>query len=313
MLKIAYTFQEERKEKIMKKRYLVVGVCAAMLLQSMTVLAAPKQMSDGTFFDAEYYAASNPDVKAVFGTNEQNLYLHYKMCGKNEGRKPVAPTQYETPVTPSVSNIMENGFDPVYYANHYPDVVAVLGRDPQKLYQHYTLFGKNEGRKAHADTSTTNTSNTSSSSASSNNVYQFGLDKTQYNRVMQRVDDNSGKAKTFISKLNDYRSSNDKKKVYRDDSLSQAATLLAMEMDDNNKASSKRPNGNSYSTVYSQFGINDYDYHGMVYQKNSSADTDDLLDEWKSDSNDVSELLNKHYKYAGVGRSNKYWVVLFTD
>ena len=65
MLKIAYTFQEERKEKIMKKRYLVVGVCAAMLLQSMTVLAAPKQMSDGTFFDAEYYAASNPDVKAV--------------------------------------------------------------------------------------------------------------------------------------------------------------------------------------------------------------------------------------------------------
>ena len=30
----------------MKKRYLVVGVCAAMLLQSMTVLAAPKQMSE---------------------------------------------------------------------------------------------------------------------------------------------------------------------------------------------------------------------------------------------------------------------------
>lgn len=304
----------------MKKRYLIIGFCAAvMLLQSMTVFAAPKQMSDGTFFDAVYYANTYPDVKAVFGTNEQNLFTHYKLFGKKEGRNPVPPTQYQTPLTPSVSNIMQNGFDPVFYANHNPDVVAVFGKDPQLLYQHYILFGKNEGRKPHSvyDTTSTGTASTGTATtgttSSGTDVYQFGLDKTQYDRVIQRVDDNSGKAKTLVSKLNDYRSGNDKKKVYRDDSLSQAATLLAMEMDDNNKASSKRPNGNSYSTVYSQFGIGDYDYHGMVYQKNSSSDTDDLLDAWKNDSDDNSELLDKHYKYVGVGRSNKYWVLLFTD
>lgn len=299
----------------MKKRYLIIGFCAAMMmLHSMTVFAAPKQMNDGTFFDAEYYANSNPDVKAIFGTNEQNLFTHYKLFGKKEGRNPVPPTQYQTPLTPSVSNIMQNGFDPVYYANHNPDVVAVFGTDPQTLYQHYILFGKNEGRRAHSvyDTSTTNITS-SGTTSSGTDVYQSGLDKTQYDRVIERVDDNSSKAKTLVNKLNDYRSSNDKKKLHRDDSLAQAATLLAMEMDDNNKASGKRPNGDSYSSVLTQFGITDYDYRGMVYQKNSSSDTDDLLREWKNDSSDNEELLDKHYKYVGVGRSNKYWVLLFTD
>ena len=133
----------------MKKKWILIGILAAAMLQtSMTAFAAPKQMSDGTVFDAAYYASSNPDVKAIFGTNEQNLYMHYKMFGKNEGRLPVAPTTYPTPVTqPSVTNIMENGFDPVYYANNNKDVVAVIGNDPQQLYLHYTLFGKNEGRK----------------------------------------------------------------------------------------------------------------------------------------------------------------------
>ena len=43
---------------------------------------------------------------------------------------------------------MENGFDPVYYANNNKDVVAVIGNDPQQLYLHYTLFGKNEEERA---------------------------------------------------------------------------------------------------------------------------------------------------------------------
>lgn len=89
--------------------------------------------------------------------------------------------------------------------------------------------------------------------------------------------------------------------------------MLAMEMDDVEKASSTRPNGNSYSSVFSQFGISGYEYQGMIYQKNNTSDMSKLLEEWKSDSGDRSELQNKRYKYAGVGRSNKYWVVLFTD
>lgn len=300
----------------MKKKWIVAGLLAAVMLQSsVTAFAAPKQMSDGTVFDAVYYADSNPDVKAVFGTNEQNLYTHYKLFGKNEGRLPVAPTQYATPVSQqNVASIMENGFDPVYYANNNKDVVAVLGNDPQQLYLHYTLFGKNEGRRGCAPASTTSAATAATTgSSSSSGTELYGLDKTQLDRVLQRVDSNTGYAKDLVSSLNSYRVDEDKKKLYRDTALAEAATLLAMEMDDNEKGSSTRPNGNSYSSVFSQFGISDYDEYGMVYQKSNSTDPDKLLEEWKSHSGDKSELLNKHYKYVGVGRSNKYWVLLFTD
>ncbi len=299
----------------MKKKWIVIGLLTAAMLQtSMTALAAPKQMSDGGVFDAAYYASSNPDVKAIFGTDEQTLYTHYKMFGKNEGRLPVAPTTYPTPVTQqTVTGMMENGFDPVYYANNNKDVVAVIGNDPQQLYLHYTLYGKNEGRKGCAPTSTTNTNGSSGTSSSGTGTYKYGLDQTQYNRVVQRADSNSGDAKELVKVINSYRDDRDKKKVYRDDVLEEAATLLAMEMDDSEKASSTRPNGNSYTSVFSQFGISGYEYQGMIYQKNGTSDMNKLLEEWKADSSDRSELQNKHYKYVGVGRSNKYWVVLFTD
>ena len=38
------------------------------------------------------------------------------------------------------------GFDPIYYANEYPDVVNALGTNPTLLYQHYVVFGVKEGR-----------------------------------------------------------------------------------------------------------------------------------------------------------------------
>ncbi len=299
----------------MKKKWIVIGLLTAAMLQtSMTALAAPKQMSDGGVFDAAYYASNNPDVKAIFGTDEQTLYTHYKMFGKNEGRLPVAPTTYPTPVTQqSVTGMMENGFDPVYYANNNKDVVAVIGNDPQQLYLHYTLYGKNEGRKGCAPTNTTNTNGSSGTSSSATGTYKYGLDQTQYNRVAQRADSNSGDAKELVKAINSYRDDRDKKKVYRDDVLEEAATLLAMEMDDSEKASSTRPNGNSYTSVFSQFGISGFEYQGMIYQKNATSDVNKLMEEWKADSSDRSELQNKHYKYVGVGRSNKYWVVLFTD
>ena len=37
-------------------------------------------------------------------------------------------------------------FDPNYYAVLYPDVVALLGADPQVLFNHYIAFGMQEGR-----------------------------------------------------------------------------------------------------------------------------------------------------------------------
>ena len=57
---------------------------------SITALAAPKKMSDGQMFDAEYYAEHNPDVVKALGTAEDVLYKHYVEHGKAEGRLPYA-------------------------------------------------------------------------------------------------------------------------------------------------------------------------------------------------------------------------------
>ncbi len=41
-------------------------------------------------------------------------------------------------------------FDPEYYAENNPDVVATLGSTTEALYKHYTQYGKVEGRKAYS-------------------------------------------------------------------------------------------------------------------------------------------------------------------
>lgn len=74
------------------KKIVTGAVAAALTLAlAMPVCASPKIMPDGTIFDAEYYAAQNPDVVAALGTDEDLLYQHYELCGKTEGRLAAAP------------------------------------------------------------------------------------------------------------------------------------------------------------------------------------------------------------------------------
>lgn len=107
-------------------------------LLKLPVQAAPVTEPDGTLFDPEYYAQQNPDVTAVLGTDADTLYRHYVLCGKAEGRLPYAPT--------TASSSVSGDFDATFYAAAYPDVVAVMGNDPNVLYRHYIQYGKAEGR-----------------------------------------------------------------------------------------------------------------------------------------------------------------------
>ncbi|MBO5292483.1 MAG: hypothetical protein J6B10_04800 [Lachnospiraceae bacterium] len=72
------------KKKLMKTILLTL-ICS--VLCGTMAFAQEKTMPDGTVFDAEYYAQSNPDVVAALGTDENLLYQHYVVYGKNEGRK----------------------------------------------------------------------------------------------------------------------------------------------------------------------------------------------------------------------------------
>ncbi len=120
-----------------KKNILVILIWVLWLGCSFEVNAEPKQMPDGTVFDAQFYADTYPDVKAAYGNDEVALYNHYVTCGKKEGRKAT-----------NEINIIE--FDAEYYAKNNPDVVAIYGNSEEALYKHYVEFGKKEGRKAKA-------------------------------------------------------------------------------------------------------------------------------------------------------------------
>lgn len=113
----------------------------------MNVWAVPITMPDGQTFDGAYYAAMNPDVVRAIGADVSVLYQHYLKYGKAEGRKPYggAPSTGTTTASASTSGYQDD-FDPTYYANNNPDVVAAVGNDPNALYQHYLAYGKAEGR-----------------------------------------------------------------------------------------------------------------------------------------------------------------------
>ena len=81
-------------------------IAAIMVANPIVSYAAPQEVEPGVWFDAEYYAANNPDVVAVFGTDPGMLYLHYKTYGKNEGRLPMEPTTNTTTnTTTTISGI----------------------------------------------------------------------------------------------------------------------------------------------------------------------------------------------------------------
>lgn len=72
----------------MKRKLLAMLAAVCCITSTMSVQAAPETMSDGTVFDAEYYAENNLDVVKVYGTKKSSLYSHYVTYGRSEGRLP---------------------------------------------------------------------------------------------------------------------------------------------------------------------------------------------------------------------------------
>ncbi len=78
----------------MKKALLLMLLSFCITVMSTTGVAAKTyDFGNGIVFDSKYYAANNPDVKAVYGTNYQALLNHYLTVGISEGRMPSAQTK----------------------------------------------------------------------------------------------------------------------------------------------------------------------------------------------------------------------------
>ena len=81
-------------------------------------------------FDPTYYANRYADLKAVYGTNAAQLWLHFKTYGMKEGRQAI------------------DTFNGITYKARYSDLQTAFGNNLPMYYRHYCVNGKNEGRQA---------------------------------------------------------------------------------------------------------------------------------------------------------------------
>ena len=72
----------------------MVAAMAVVSSMALGASAALEAIPDGWVFDPEYYAAQNPDVVQVVGTDTMALYNHYRQSGNKEGRKPYDESVY---------------------------------------------------------------------------------------------------------------------------------------------------------------------------------------------------------------------------
>ena len=81
-------------------------------------------------YDFNYYVDNNPDVKAVYGNDQEGAFRHFVKAGMREGRK---------------ANLE---FNIEYYQNRYLDLRNTYGDDLPEYYRHYCTNGRSEGRDA---------------------------------------------------------------------------------------------------------------------------------------------------------------------
>jgi len=236
---------------------MVVATVAIVGSGSIKAHAETQLMPDGNYFDPEYYAQTNPDVVASFGTDPNSLYYHYCLFGKNEGRLPYASVGVPT------------DFDASYYAFAYPDVAAVFGTDPGALYSHYVSFGKAEGRFPNA------------AAAQSSRIANRTVSYEQ--RVVELV--NEERAKAGLGALT------------VSDSLNAVAKLRASELE--KKFSHTRPDGRSCFTAYSECGAN----YGWKAENIAAGyqTPEEAMAGWMNSSGHRANILSPNYTYIGVG------------
>ncbi|MBO6240219.1 MAG: hypothetical protein J6O61_05180 [Butyrivibrio sp.] len=118
-----------------KNRPFLVLLATIMLcsFMSTTVYAAPKTMSDGQLFDAQFYADTYPDVKAAYGYDEEKLYAHYLAFGKAEGRLPYANATATT--APQTNDLVIGNKDET--AEKQADMQAGYSALPQNVKNYY--------------------------------------------------------------------------------------------------------------------------------------------------------------------------------
>ena len=97
-------------------------------------------------FDVHSYRNEYKDLRAAFGSNWRQYYLHYIGSGKREGRHGTGCTKRVGSVTVLNGVDYSPVFDADYYLDRYPDLKATFGDNDEAALQHFVYFGMKEGR-----------------------------------------------------------------------------------------------------------------------------------------------------------------------
>lgn len=175
-------------------------------------------------------------------------------------------------------------FDAEYYAKQNPDVTAVIGTEPDVLFQHYITYGQAEGRAPYEDPQA------AAEAAALENAEQ----------VVKLV--NEERAKAGLSPLT------------LQSNMTAAANIRAKELEQ--QFSHTRPDGSSCFTALNEQGIsNRFMGENIAYGQTTPSW---VMNSWMNSSGHRANILNSHYTNIGVGcyqneNNGKYWVQLFTS
>lgn len=130
----------------MKKILAIFLAIITIFGNSFIAFAAPETMPDGTVFDAEYYAETNPDVVLALGMDKNALYQHFKNFGQKEGRMPAAASQAAQPEMPSANNAFQKNsgwrnLPQIIYVSEIEEIIDCIEKgNPITKYVYYPDF-----------------------------------------------------------------------------------------------------------------------------------------------------------------------------
>lgn len=113
-----------------KLRYAAALVLTAVMMFAVGITVSAQEDTLRKIFSAEFYLKANPDLRVLYGTDEEALYAHFINYGANEGR------------------LMTPLFDVNRYKTEYPELVEKYGDDNLKYYHQYFTEGITQGRKS---------------------------------------------------------------------------------------------------------------------------------------------------------------------
>lgn len=106
-------------------------------------------------FHVKSYQERYKDLRDAFGNNLKSYYLHYITNGKAEGRNAKYDSnEGDSSENDAKKNTVYNGkdyslvYDYDYYVEKNSDVKQAYKENPEKVLEHFVLFGMREGRRA---------------------------------------------------------------------------------------------------------------------------------------------------------------------